>query len=521
MSPSPRHVLAIDLGTSGPKVALVSERGEIAASTSRQVTTRFLPPTGAEQEPAEIWAAIRSAVQQVIDMAGLPREAIVAVACAAQYFSVVPVDAQGDAVGPLLVWMDGRGGPHALSIHMNHPDAFERWVEIHGIPPLPSGGDSLAKILWVQHERPDVWERTHCFLEPVDWVLMRLSGRFTANVCSAFPLLLTDCRRLDALDWDAELLDLAGVDRAKLPELVPPNSIIGDILPDVADDLGLHHGTKVISGVNDTQAAAIATATFRPGCAAVNAGTTGQILSHLGDRRSDIAKALVSMPSPIAGRYMLMAENGIAAKALDHFLSSVIFSNDALADHATDAPFAGIEAAVRAAPAGAGGVLYLPWLTGTVAPDANPQARGAFINLSLESDRPRLVRAVLEGVAFSMRGLLPAVEELSGSTFAELRFSGGGARSDAWAQILADVLDRPVLPLADPVHSNNRASALLAFDALGIAGLDEIERFCPLRGRVEPLGQNREVYDHLFAQFRAAYDGLRPVFDALNPANHP
>jgi sugar (pentulose or hexulose) kinase len=120
-----------------------------------------------------------------------------------------------------------------------------------------------------------------------------------------------------------------------------------------------------------------------------------------------------------------------------------------------------------------------------------------------------------------MRGLLPAVEELSGSTFPELRFSGGGARSDAWAQILADVLDRPVSPLADPVHSNNRASALLAFDALGIAGLDEIERFCPLRGRVEPLRQNREVYDHLFAQFRAAYDGLRPVFDALNPANHP
>jgi xylulokinase len=361
-----------------------------------------------------------------------------------------------------------------------------------------------------------MWERTRCFLEPVDWVLMRLSGRCTANVCTAFPLLLTDCRHLDALDWSSELVDLAGVERAKLPDLVPPSSILGDVLPAVAEDLGLPRGTKIVSGVNDTQAAAVATATFRRGQAAVNVGTTGQILVHLEGRKNDIGRALVSMPSPIRGRYMLMAENGIAAKALDQFLGRVIFSNDALAEHASEAPFSGVEAAVCSTAAGAGGLLFLPWLTGTVAPDANPLARGAFVNLSLETDRSYMLRAVLEGVAFSMRGLLPVVEELTETTFAELRFSGGGARSDVWAQILADVLDRVLLPLADPVHSNNRASALLAFDALGIAGVDEIDRFCPVRNRFEPQPQNRAVYDHLFAQFRATYDGLRPVFDALN-----
>lgn len=513
-----RHVLAIDLGTSGPKVALVSEHGDLTASASRRVATRFLPQSGAEQEPAEVWAAIRGAIREVVAKAALPGEAIVAVACASQYFSVVPVDTHGDAVGPLLVWMDGRGGRQALSLHAKHPSAFARWVEIHGIPPLPSGGDSLSKILWVRHERPEMWDRTRCFLEPVDWVLMRLGGRCTANVCTAFPFLLTDSRRPDALEWDRELLDFAGMDEAKLPELVPLNSIIGDIRAEVADDLGLPRGAKIVSGVNDTQAASVASATFRRGCAAVNVGTTGQILSHLDGRKSDIARALVSMPSPIPGRFMLMAENGIAAKALDHFLGSVVFCSDALADHAAEAPFAGVEEAARSVPAGAGGVLFLPWLTGTVAPDANSQARGAFVNLSLETDRSLMVRAILEGVAFSMRGLLPAVEELTEITFPELRFSGGGARSDVWAQILADVLDRTVTPLADPVHSNNRASALLALETLGLAGLDDVERFCPLRPAVEPQPQNRAVYDHLFAQFRATYDGLRPVFEALNPA---
>lgn len=516
MSSSSRHVLAIDLGTSGPKVALVSEHGDIAAAAARQVATRFIPPDGAEQEPEEIWGAIRGAVREITAKAELPPEAIVAVTCASQYFSVVPVDAEGAALGPLIVWMDSRGGRHAQALLGSKPDAFQRWVEIHGIPPLPSGGDSLSKLFWVRAERPEIWRRARAVLEPVDWLSMRLSGRCTSNVCTAFPFLLTDNRRLDALEWSAPLVELADLDPAKLPELVAPNAIIGEIRSNVAAELGLHPRTKIISGVNDTQAAAIAAATFRPGTAAVNVGTTGQIIVHLDGMKSDVFKALVSMPSPVAGRYMLMAENGIAAKALDHFLGKVIFFSDALADHANDAPFAGVEAAVGAAPAGAGGVLFLPWLTGTVAPDANSRARGAFVNLSLESDRPRLLRAVLEGVAFSMRGLLPEVEQMAGIRTGELRFSGGGARSDVWAQILADVLDRPILPLADPVHSNNRASALLAFEALGLASLEGVDRFCPLRRRFEPRAGNRDVYDHLFAQFKATYDGLRPVFDALN-----
>src|SRR5262245_38984720 len=210
MTAALRHVLAIDLGTSGPKVALVSERGDLTARAARPVTTRFLPPHGAEQDPAEIWGAIRSAIHQVVDEGQVPREAIVAVGCASQYFSVIPVDAKGEAVGSLIVWMDGRGGPHALSLYADNPSAFDRWVEIHGIPPLPSGGDSLSKTLWIKRDRPDLWKRARGVLEPVDWVLMRLTGRCTTNVCTAFPFLLTDSRRLDALEWSDELLELAG-----------------------------------------------------------------------------------------------------------------------------------------------------------------------------------------------------------------------------------------------------------------------------------------------------------------------
>ncbi|MEO6197476.1 MAG: FGGY-family carbohydrate kinase [Dehalococcoidia bacterium] len=516
-----RHVLAIDLGTSGPKAALVSENGEVSARAVRSIATRLIPPDGAEQDPREVWGAVAEVIREVVSTASVPRESIVAVAVAAQYFSIVPVGADGEAVGPLLLWLDGRGGPHSIALYSKHPTAFPRWMEVHGIPPLPSGADSLSKMLWIQAEHPDIYERTRCFLEPVDFVLARLSKRFTANVCTAFSMLLTSQHDLGTLSWDEELLEMSGIDRDKLPELVPPNSVIGKIDAAVAEDLGLSPDTSIISGLNDTQAAAIATAAFRPSSGAINAGTTGQVLAPIGVKKGDLAKSLVSMPSAVPGRYMVMAENGIAARSLDHFLRDIVFANDPLANHSQADPFAGVDAAVESSPPGAGGTLFLPSLTGTVSPDANANARGAFINIGLETDRARMVRAVFEGVAFSLRALLPAVEEFTGDVYHELRFSGGGARSDAWARIFADVIGRPIHPLADPVHASNRASALLAFQTLGIASLDDIDRFCPIRGTFEPERDHRALYDHLFGQFQASYTALGPVFNTLNGPGAP
>jgi xylulokinase len=521
MTGSHRYVLAIDLGTSGLKVALVSARGDVSARAFRTIVTRLIPPNGAEQDTDDIWGAVASAIREVIGTAGVSPGSILAVAVASQYFSIVPVGADGEAVGPLLLWQDGRGGPHSVALYSKHPNAFPRWMEVHGIPPLPSGADSLSKMLWVKAERPDIYEKTRCFLEPVDFVLARLSKRFTANVCTAFSMLLTSQQDLGTLSWDEELVEMSGIDPEKLPELVSPNSVIGKIDAVVAADLGLSPETAIISGLNDTQAAAVATAAFRPSTGALNAGTTGQVLAGIDMKKGDLARSLVSMPSAVAGRYMVMAENGIAARSLDHFLRSIVFANDSLADHSQDDPFAGVDAAVESAPPGAGGLLFLPSLTGTVSPSANDHARGAFINIGVETDRARMVRAVFEGVAFSLRGLLPAVEEFTGDSYAELRFSGGSARSDAWARIFADVIGRPIHPLADPVHAGNRASALLAFQTLGIASLDDIDRFCPIRGTFEPRAEHRALYDHQFAQFQASYNALAPVFHSLNGPGAP
>jgi xylulokinase len=371
-------------------------------------------------------------------------------------------------------------------------------------------------MLFLQKERPHVYEQAHKLVEPMDYVTTRLTGICTANPCTAFAQLLTDNRRLDAVRYDEELLGLSGIDPSKLPELVPVNACIGTLTRDVAAEIGLSPRTKVFTGVNDTQAVSIGAGVHRGRHGGVNIGTTCQILAHVGGMRSDLEHGILSMPSPIPGRYTVMAECGLGAKPLEHFLTQVVFSSDALADHSTPDPFANVEKIVESVPPGGGGLLYLPWLTGVHSPRSNSAMRGGFLNLSLETTRAEMVRSVLEGVSFHLRWVLPQVEQFAEQEFAELQFAGGGAVSDAWSQILADVMGRPIRQLAEARYVNNRATAALAFEQLGIRSLEEIEQLCPIARTYEPKPESQQVYERLFEQFVAAFEQTRPIFEALN-----
>lgn len=511
-----RYILSIDLGTTGIKAALVGDGGEIAASTSRPVETILVHPDGAEQDAEEIWIATKSAMQQVIRDAGCPAEEIIGVAVASQFSSIVPVDRSGQPVMNLILWMDGRGAPSARDIYGRHPQALATWIDVHGAMPLPSGNDSLSHMLWVKEERPGVYERTHKFLEPMDYLTARLTGKLTANACTAFMMILTDNRQLDDVRYDDALIEMAGIDRDKLPKLVSVLSPVGTVRPNVADEVGLSPGTQVLSGLNDTQAVAVGAGTFREGHGGINIGTTSQVLAHVAQKASDLEHAIVSSPSPIRGSYVAIAENGIGAKALDHFLANVIFTSDALGDHRVEDIFGRVDSLVKESPPGSGSLLFLPWLAGAQAPSSNPNARGGFLNLSLNTTRADMVRSILEGVAYNLRWLLPAVEKFAGHGFAELYFSGGGALSDEWSQVLADVMDRPLLQLDDPRHVITRATAFLAFERLGLVEMTDFDKVCRVKRRYEPQPDGRAIYDELFEQFLAAFDRNRPIFDSLN-----
>lgn len=511
MSPPDAVVLAVDLGTSGVRVALIDRAGRALASATAPVAMRRGPGAAAEQDPEEIWRAFAGCVGSALGSAPGTARRVAAVVCASQFSSLLPVDSRGLPLGPLVLYLDGRGAPMSRALTERSPGLWALWLERHGMPCAGGGQDSLAHMLWFEAERPELHRAAHAYVEPMDYLTARLSGRVTANVCTAFPLLLTDNRRGSEGGWCDELIDAAGVDRAKLPELVAPGSTVGELLPEHARAWGLPPGVAVLSGMNDTCALALGTGSHLGSQLGVSIGTTLVATTLVESMRSDLRHFLLTQPAPLPGRHVLMAEGGLGGKAVEFVLEKLVYARDALGDHAADDAFARVDAAVAATPPGAGGVLFLPWLTGVWAPAGDLRARGAFLNLGLETTREHLVRAALEGVAFQLRWMLPHVEALTGRRHDELVFTAGGARSDAWAQILADVCDRPVRQLAEPVLTNCRGAALLALGRLGLLEPGAAEGFRVERRRYEPRAENRAVCDDLAGRFALAHERLAPL----------
>jgi xylulokinase len=358
--------------------------------------------------------------------ASAAREVATVAACS-QYSSIVPVDEDGAPTAPLVLYYDTRGTDHSLEIMGRHPEAFETWIERHGIPPVGSGL-SLGHMLHLQRDRPDVHAATSAWLEPMDFVNLRLTGRAAATQCTMFTGQLCDNRTLGLTTYDPDLVAMAGIDESRLPGLIPVDGIVGAVLPDVAEQLGIPAGALVPAGMNDSHAGAFATGAFAAdGRAGLVIGTTAVLLDTTDTMAVDLDHEILSMPSPVADRYLVWAENGVAGKAVEHVLMAVLQASDELGDHRTDDPFANLDAVLAATEPGAGGLLFLPWLAGSMAPRADRAMRGGFLNLSLDTRRTDLVRAAVEGTALNLAWLLPSVEAFTGRTVDEIVFGAAPA----------------------------------------------------------------------------------------------
>jgi len=508
------HAIGIDVGTTNAKVALVADDGRLVATATRPLTSRRNGDV-AEQDPEAVWRAVVDGIRAATATAPDAAANVVAIGVCSQYSSIVPVAADGTATADLVLYLDRRGTTQSWAIMERHPEAFEVWIDHHGVPPVGSGL-SLAHILHFQDERPDVHAATAAYLEAMDFVNLRLTGRAVATQCTSFMVQLCDNRSLGVTRYDDDLVRMAGVEAAKLPPLVPVDAAVGSLRAAVAVELGLPAGAVVYAGMNDSQAAAFATGAFAERRGGVVIGTTAVLLDDLDHKANDLEHQLVSMPSPVAGKYLAWAENGIAGKAVEHVLEHVVYAADELGGHASDDPFAALDATVTAVPAGSGGVLFLPWLNGSLAPRSTGAMRGGFVNLSLDVGRRHLVRAMIEGTAHNLRWLLPYVEAFTGRRIDELVFGGGAARSRAWAEIVADVLGRPVHVLASPGTAVARAAGLVALSRHGALGAADLDGMVETAATYEPTAAHRELYDRMHEQFVATFEALRPICEALN-----
>lgn len=519
------YVLAVDLGTGGPKVALVSAGGDVVGHEVERTDLTLLPGGGAEQDPADWWRAVSAAAKRLLARGLVPFDRIVGIACTAQWFGTVALDRDGNHLTNAIIWMDARGGRYARRITRGGPITVSgygvgrlmRWLRVTGGIPSRTGKDPIGHILFIQNEWPEIYRRTYKFLEPVDYLNYRLTGIMAASYDTITGHWLTDNRDLRRVRYDRRLIAWSGIDADKLPDLRPTGSLLGTITPEIAREFGLRQDVQVVTGTPDTESAAIgsgAVGDFQPH---LYIGTSSWLTCHVPFKKVDLAASITSLPSGIPGKYMVATEQDVAGGCLNVLSDQIIWADDGLSTGPPPAdPFEALNRVAASVPPGSGGLIFTPWLNGERTPVENHLIRGGFLNQSLATTRAHMVRAVFEGVALNTRWMHAAVERYTKRRLDDINFVGGGANSDLWSQIHADVLDRRIRQTEEPRLANARGAAFTALVALGYITFDDIPRRVRIKRTYEPNPENRRLYDDMFREFVNIYQCNKRIYARLN-----
>jgi len=517
---SERFVLAVDLGSTTLKVGLVSLEGAIAWSTTADLQTVRGPDGASTQDADEWWRLVVDAARRGLADGPVDSDHVVAVAVTGQWASTVPVDAAGLPVGPCLMWSDIRGRRHSQAIVGGHVQGYRtravaEWVRRTGGIPNPAGNDAVGNLLYLERDAHDIAAAARYYLEPVDYLTMRFTGVPFATHASMFPTWLTDNRRLDVLDYDPTLLRLLDLDRGKLPPLRSSASVVGPVTPEVAREIGIAPDVLVVNGMPDLHVSAVGSGCIGQYQTYLAIATTSWVTCPVPRKKTDLRHTMGSVPGLWRDQYLLANNQRTSARCLEWLRDHVVAPSDGLTPGDPPSYEALVDLAATA-PAGSGDVIFTPWLDGENSPLEDASARAGFHNLSLHTGRAHLVRAVLEGVAYNARWLLEVADHFTGRRLEPVRLIGGGVQNDLWCQILADVCDRTVERVADPVLTGLRGAGLYAGLVLDEVGLQELHDLVPVDATFRPDPANRDVYDRLFAEFPRLYKAQRRIFHRLN-----
>jgi xylulokinase len=517
-------VLTVDLGTSGPKVSVFNEKAVLIDSEFAPTQLVLTPDGGVEQDPADWLNAIFSAYNTIAARGKFNPKQIETFNITSQWSGTVAIDKNGKPLMNSIIWMDARGAEfaHQLTdgfLKVDGYDVFKilKWIRITGGGPTKSGKDSIAHILYLKHKRPDVYGNAQYFLEPKDYLNFYFTGRIAASFDGITLYWVTDNRNINNIRYHDGLIKATGIDKAKLPELVPTNTVIGEIKHDIAEKMGLGSHVKVVSGSPDTHSAAVGSGAVKDYEAHVYVGTSGWVLTHVPFKKTDLFHNMATIPSSLPGRYLLINEQETSGACLNFLKNNLLFPKDEISNHAAPTDFYKLaDKEVMKVPPGSNGVMFTPWLNGERSPVDDHKTRASFLNLSLKNTRGDMVRAVYEGVANNNRWLMFYAEKLIGKPFEALRFIGGGANSEVWCQIMADTMNREILQVEDPISANSRGAALLALTATGKMNIDEIGNAVKVKKAFAPNPQHRQLYDERFDVYQTIYNKQKNIFRRLN-----
>lgn len=506
------------------KVALITVHGVVLGWESEPVSLYLTPDGGVEQSPDEWWSAFLIAGKRLLQRGLVPRSAIRAVCCSTQGEGTIPVDRDGRALMNCVLWMDMRGAQPLKDQFRGHINLSNfglrrtlRWIYRTGGLPSVTGKDPAAHMLLIRDRYPEVYGRTYKFLNVLDFLNLRLTGIFTATFDSILTSWVTDNRDPDRIHYDSALVRDSGIDAAKFPEIVPCTAVLGALRPDVAAELDLPSDVVVVAGAIDNTAAAVGAGAVADYLPHLYIGTSSWMAAHVPMKKTDIFASLASVPCAVPGRYLLTALQATAGGNLTFLRDKIIYNKDELLQEA-DVPdiFKVLDAIARRVPPGANGVLYTPWIWGERAPVEDKYLRAGLYNLSLHNNREDIIRAFLEGIALNTRWLAAPVEKFMGRKISCINIVGGGAQSDIWCQIFADVLNTPIKQVAAPIYANACGAALIGAVGLGEITFQDVPALVSIKQTYEPDPKNTALYDEKFQIFTQIYASMKDIYHRLN-----
>lgn len=518
-----KYILAIDHGTSGMKTAIVSVAGSVVDFAFQSTSIYFSAGGGAEQDPDEWWRALVASAQQLMERQRHLADDIVAISVTSTFSTTVAVDKSGLPLMNAITWMDSRGAPYVKQIMGGWPriegyNIFKilAWIPKTGGGPTLSGKDDVAHILFIKNRHPDIYENTYMFLPSKDYLNMKLTGRFLASFDSVQLFWMTDTRDVCDIRYEDGLIRKLGIEKDKLPPLAHSTDIIGSVLPSIAEQLGLRPDVKVVTGSPDHQTACIGSGAVRDFDGHIYVGTSGWVQCVIPFKKTDVFHSIASFPTAIPGKYQSVNEQDLAGGCLSFLIDNIIYHQNSLFGTRPEDPYSFIDSIVQSVPAGSRGLIFLPWLNGERTPVDDTTLRGGFYNISKTTTQDDFIRAVLEGVAYNTRWSLKYVERFIGRRLEALNIVGGGAISDAWCQIFADVLNRDIRQVRQPRQANARGAAFIASVGLGYLAFDDIPARIAVKCTYHPDKRHKDLYDKCYKAFISIYRKNRRVFRYLN-----
>ena len=490
------YVLGIDVGTGGTRAVVVDRLGKIASSATHEHVPFASPQTGwAEQDPHDWWKATGAAIRQALT--DVPGAKVTCVGLAGQMHGAVLLDDSDEVLRPALIWCDQRS--QAQCDWLNSHLGARRIIELTSNPALTNF--TLTKLLWVRDHEPELWKRFRCMLLPKDYVRLRMTGEHAMDMAEASGTLMLDVAHRR---WSEEMMSATGIPMSGLPKLYESPEVCARIDEHGAAYTGLELGTPVVAGAGDQAGGAVGMGIVRAGAVSATIGTSGVVFAATDTPAMDVNGRVHTFCHAVPGRWHVMGVTQSAGLSLRWFRDLLQNSGNLSYDQLTR------EAAQI--PAGSDGVLWAPYLMGERTPHLDPNARGALTGLAANHTRAHVVRAVLEGVAFSLKDTFSLFGEMD-VPVRNVRLGGGGARSPLWRQIQADVYGHEVEILAAEEGAAYGA-ALLA--GVGAKFWNSVEEACDavveVRETVKPAPAAAKAMAQQYDHYRRIYPALKPLF---------